>query len=67
MSERQDTTISNTLKSKGSICRILKSQKIISLANISLPKPLNLIDLLYCFILAAHGTFFIPGPIIILK
>ena len=44
MPEKQDTTASETLKFRGSIYRILKSQKITSLAKISLTMQFNLIE-----------------------
>ena len=47
MSERQDGSVNETLKSTGLSYRIFKSQNV-SLAKISLTKQLNLIDLSRC-------------------
>ena len=65
------STISESIKFKGSIYRILKSQKTISLAKISLTKQVNLIDLSCCdkhqlkaiCSQTLHGTFPTPRSI----
>ena len=46
MSKTQDSTISETVKPTSSIHTILKNQRIISLAKISLTRQFNFIDLL---------------------
>ena len=48
MSERQDSTLIECLKSTGSIYRIFKSQKLISLLKASQKKEFSLIVLSFC-------------------
>ena len=48
MSEKQKSTISESLKSTGSIHKVPKAQKTISLAKIALTMQFNLIDLSWC-------------------